>query len=408
EKACRVLGQPVCDHCLGRQFGQLLSGFTNAERGKALRMMVAMSIDREEKLSEKDRSIDLTNFYSPQFRKLKDAGENIETKCLVCGDIFKRLYPLVGKAVTASKKMEWRTFVVGTRLSNELLGAEEKLWERAGINYCEPIKAELNRELGKTIEKLCKNKEFDPKTHDIAFLFDMDSTKVSVKIFPIFIYGEYQKLVRGIPQTKWPDKRYKTSVEQIIAKPFMTAMKGSGHKLHGCGREDIDARCLAWRPFVIEILEPIIRKIDIKKIVRKISKQVKVRNMRLSNIQEVRVIKEARLEKSYKAIVVSDETFTPENVRRILSLGGQIIRQRTPNRVAHRRADLTRKRQVVSIKAKKTGKNQFEIIVRGEAGLYIKELISGDEGRTKPSISEIIGVKCRCKELDVVGIHKKK
>ena len=32
----------LCDHCLGRQFAQLLSGFTNAERGRALRLALAM------------------------------------------------------------------------------------------------------------------------------------------------------------------------------------------------------------------------------------------------------------------------------------------------------------------------------------------------------------------------------
>jgi len=52
-------------------------------------------------------------------------------------------------------------------------------------------------------------------------------------------------------------------------------------------------------------------------------------------------------------------------------------------------------------------KRTFMIEVRGEAGLYIKELISGDSGRTRPSISELLKNECTCKELDVMKIHVK-
>jgi len=36
--------------------------------------------------------------------------------------------------------------------------------------------------------------------------------------------------------------------------------------------------------------------------------------------------------------------------------------------------------------------------------LYIKELISGDGGRTKPSLSELLGTETEVKELDVVDV----
>jgi len=45
------------------------------------------------------------------------------------------------------------------------------------------------------------------------------------------------------------------------------------------------------------------------------------------------------------------------------------------------------------------------IFVTTEAGLYIKELISGDKGRTQPNLSELLQNECVCKELDVVKIH---
>jgi tRNA pseudouridine synthase 10 len=44
------------------------------------------------------------------------------------------------------------------------------------------------------------------------------------------------------------------------------------------------------------------------------------------------------------------------------------------------------------------------LTIEAESGTYIKELISGDDGRTRPSISEMIGVPCKVAELDVIEI----
>jgi tRNA pseudouridine synthase 10 len=51
---------------------------------------------------------------------------------------------------------------------------------------------------------------------------------------------------------------------------------------------------------------------------------------------------------------------------------------------------------------------QFRAIVKAEAGTYIKELITGDDRRTKPSVSIILRKPCVCKELDVIAIHEVK
>jgi tRNA pseudouridine synthase 10 len=42
--------------------------------------------------------------------------------------------------------------------------------------------------------------------------------------------------------------------------------------------------------------------------------------------------------------------------------------------------------------------------IEAESGTYIKELITGDDGNTKPSISEILGFPCTVKELDVIEV----
>ena len=49
----------------------------------------------------------------------------------------------------------------------------------------------------------------------------------------------------------------------------------------------------------------------------------------------------------------------------------------------------------------------FAMKIKTEGGLYIKELISGDEGRSKPNVSEILGVNAICEQLDVLEVSEK-
>ena len=48
----------------------------------------------------------------------------------------------------------------------------------------------------------------------------------------------------------------------------------------------------------------------------------------------------------------------------------------------------------------------YEFEIKGEAGLYVKELVTGDDGRTQPSISSLVG-EASVKQLDVIKIHLK-
>ena len=39
-----------------------------------------------------------------------------------------------------------------------------------------------------------------------------------------------------------------------------------------------------------------------------------------------------------------------------------------------------------------------------EHGTYVKESISGEDGRSEPSLASLLGVPCHCAELDVLEI----
>ena len=87
-------------------------------------------------------------------------------------------------------------------------------------------------------------------------------------------------------------------------------------------------------------------------------------------------------------------------------IGAEIL-QKTPMRVVHRRADKFRKRKVEGMSWKILGSKRLQLRIRAESGLYIKELINGDNGRTNPSVSELIENPAKKIVLDVVKIHAK-
>ena len=158
----------------------------------------------------------------------------------------------------AIKEYDFNDFLIGCKLDYDQTNQEEELWSSLGLMHPEQMKSEFNRELGKLVgPKLDKLVNFD--TPDITILVDTRYDNISLQIASLFIYGRYQKLVRDIPQTRWPCKRcwgkgckhcngtgkiYPTSVEELIAYKAMEVTGGKKHLFHGMGREDINVRML--------------------------------------------------------------------------------------------------------------------------------------------------------------------
>jgi len=379
----RGLPEGLCDHCLGRRFARVGQA-TNEERGRGLR------------------------------NALRAAGGRSEhaAACPMCENIFDDLESMAAAAIAKIGDREYGTFLVGSRQDNASMELETRL------GYTEHLKNELNRELGKRLEALT-GRTADFGNPDITVIADAGFGSLEIQVAPLYVYGRYRKFERGIPQTRWPcrncrgrgcdrcggtGKMYPTSVEELVAGPLMAASAGRAHSLHGMGREDIDARMLGnGRPFVVEIQDPKKRTLDISALESEINRlsagRVEVEGLRPSSLKEVREIKQSRAVKTYVARVAF-ESPVPEEKLKLLekTFTGLQVQQWTPNRVSHRRAELERKRRVLEFRTE--GPDGFRITA--EAGLYIKELIHGDGGRTRPSVQEELGVRCSVVSLDVV------
>lgn len=81
------------------------------------------------------------------------------------------------------------------------------------------------------------------------------------------------------------------------------------------------------------------------------------------------------------------------------------VNQRTPIRVLHRRSNMIRTRKVLTCQAERIDDHYFRLHLSTEAGTYVKEFVHGDLGRTKPSISTLLGCPTDILELDCEGME---
>ncbi|WP_160134998.1 tRNA pseudouridine(54/55) synthase Pus10 [Halococcus salsus] len=410
-----IANGPVCNACLGRVFADRSFGLTNDERGRALR--VAVHLDDDE------------------------PSEPVED-CWVCEGECERFDAWADEVCEALGGVEFSTYQVGTRVpplleeNDRLLREDSGLAEDAG----ELFKSELNREVGKRVGARTGT-EVDFERPDVLALVNLerglDAGGVDVQVNPAFVYGRYRKLERDIPQTEWPCREcggggtqmaadggtepcehcggsgylYDESVEQLTAPVVREAMVGDESLFHGAGREDVDAVMLGTgRPFVIEVKHPQRRAVDTDRLETEINEfadgKAEVLGLRRATHEMVERVKELDANKTYSMTVEFADPVDEEALEDALSeLQGTTVEQYTPQRVDHRRAALTREREVYETEGTLDDPRHATVEVKGAGGLYVKELVSGDDGRTEPSLAGLLGVESEVTALDVVAVE---
>ena len=398
---------PLCDPCLGRLVADRSFGLTNRERGKGLRVAVSLADD--------------TDFEPP------------EKQCWVCEDECDRYDWWAEQAAGMVHGYDFETYQVGTKVPPLIEENDRLLREDVGLDpeAGELLKSEYNREVGKRFGRKTGT-EVDFGRPDVLLLCDLSTDEIELQVNSAFIYGRYRKLERDIPQTKWPCRecngtgfddgnrcagcegtgyRYDESVEQLTAPPVKEAMNGKEGTFHGAGREDVDALMLGTgRPFVIEIDEPRKRTVDTDELEAEINEfadgKAEVEGLRLATHEMVERVKEHDASKTYRMDVeFADSVSEAEFEAALDALEGATIHQETPQRVSHRRAAKTRTRTVYDISGELQGDTAATVEVHGEGGLYVKELVSSDEGRTEPSLAGELGVGAEVTALDVLRVE---
>lgn len=330
----------------------------------------------------------------------------------------KSLAPLVKKALPMLSGAS--SFSISTKIPKEWLTAEESDFDRKLIG-AESVKSSLNKKISSSLAK-ASGIPYDAEG-DIRVVFDFtgDKAAISSERIPVFIFGRYRKLVPGLSQSRWlcsdcggkgcgkcagKGKHYE-SVEERIGDVMKKHFAAEDYTLHASGREDVDATNTGGRSFVMEMKNPGNRRIDLGPVAKEIDsgKEVGVDGPRIVPRTFVELVTESHFDKEYEAEVEFGKEAGEPELQKILSLAGTVLEQQTPERVAHRRADIVRKRKVIELDLLRAANPRHAVFrIKAEAGTYIKELVSGDKGRTNPSFAGVLGFEAKCIKLAVTKI----
>jgi len=425
----------LCDHCLGRQFALLGHGIENDERGRVLKHTLLMDAHVlalcGNKKGVKVLKVLATNGFSHvaaevlEKMEVYNRAKHERGTCFLCENRFSLLDDLVAKSVTLLGYYEYSNFLVGIELPVSVAEREDEFRARFEVDYGENLKNEFGRVIGKKIAESVR-KPVDFKKPDIVVLVNPFTGRIDLRSNPLFVAGRYRKLVRDIPQSKWfcsncrgkgcekcnwTGKMYPESVQEIVEEPFLRATGGTHASFHASGREDIDVRMLGGgRPFVLEITRPRRRFLDLRKLEREVNRRgkgkVNVVALKLTDRVFLRELKRGETkQKEYAVVIEFENKITSKDLCTLKErLTNALILQKTPLRVLHRRADLTREKYIYDVNIKKLSSNKAEMRIRCQGGLYVKELVTGDEGRTANSVSEILNNKAKPLKLDVLNV----
>ncbi|MDT7889811.1 MAG: tRNA pseudouridine(54/55) synthase Pus10 [Desulfurococcales archaeon] len=406
----------LCDRCLGRLYARLGHGWDNLKRGSAVKTMLVMKYHSAIMLGDRDAEREFLEIaprigYIASGLYKRIAGSDLASvPCAICnGSLDLFLEALARKAIDLLRSWGISRFLVGVIVENTIRTVEAEVIKISGTKYYEELKDEISRELGKKIEEY-GGFTADLRDPEATILVGYPSGEINIEARSILIRARYWKKWRMISQSiiirNGKPKHFSI---QEASRPLADLFMGAGTVVHAFGREDIDARMLGTgRGVVIEVKSPRRRRAslgEVEEFLNRFRDLVEFKVLGYSSRWDVRVNKKRSNEarKIYRILALVGREIREEDIRRLEDeLRDRDILQRTPSRALYRRSDKERIKHVYEVRCVKIAGNLLECLLEASGGLYIKELVSGDGGRTRPSFSEILRTEAICIELDVV------
>ncbi len=357
----------ICDECLGRQFHTIVPKLPNKEKGRILRTYCLLnSIFKREEI---------------KFKK-------IET-CYLCNNIFNKIDFYVDKVKKKLKNCEYRSFLIGSKIPEELISREEEFWEENGVDFCEAIKSNFNRDIGYYLRKQTK-KMRDFKNPDIMAIIDIEKNEIDLQISPLYIKGGYKK------------NTTKGKVQKIIENILTKKSLASEPVFYSIGRLEQNVKTTCYRPFVIMLRNPKKRKLGLKKIKQEINKRksVSVSTLSYSDREFLEKTKNEKITASYLVVLEFSRKFKKEEIREIRK---KLTGLRN-NRVLQFLKKKTRKPYIRKLEVKIKEKNLI-IDIESTVGFSINSFL---KGKSKPNLKKLIGKDFKIKEIILKNYRKMK
>eukprot|EP00834_Sanchytrium_tribonematis_P004948 NODE_271_length_11194_cov_0.541595.p2 type:complete len:375 gc:universal NODE_271_length_11194_cov_0.541595:968-2092(+) len=251
---------------------------------------------------------------------------------------------------------------------------------------------------------ISSKRKADHLDNDFSEIYQPCSIKYEILHDTLYLGARYNKLVRTLSQTPFfikGERKGDNSVSEIIGNHFSNLVGSSDYNMISSGREDLNVRCLGrGRPFIIELKNPTRTNFNWDDE----QKSFNLKNSGLVQLHYLTDVPKASLTiikngeeskcKHYECDLAFSQSLSEDDIIALNRLDLPLkIQQQTPVRVVHRRANLVREKLIHSFKL--DGKR---LLLKTSAGMYIKEFVHGDLGRTKPSLRDLIKQYCE-KEL---------
>jgi len=395
-------------------------GLGNDERGFAVKTLLQMTLHRmleKNEITREELKVIAENAGDPVNRLYtRIFGESVEVKpCTLCGNKLSRQYfEAVAEAVAEKLREHNATrFVVGVTIPQETLLKEIEIESVVGLETAESIKNEIKREVGKIVrDRYGFTPDFD--NPEVMVIVDFTSGDLELVVSPILLEGRYWKRGRNVSHTPWftasGDKLYPQSLQEFFDTSLREVFEAEEVVIHASGREDVDARMLGTgRPLVVEVKKPKFRLVALELVNELLqSDMIEARLITHASRSRIEYLKgvASKKKKVYKLLVYSKSPLSFEALRVLEEkFENATVKQLTPTRILRRKKEHLRLRRVYEVKCKLIDSHLFETIIHCDGGLYVKELVHGDNGRTTPSYAEVLNTELYPVEIDVLAVE---
>jgi len=394
----------LCDSCLGRQFAMLGYKLTNRDRGRSIKITLLMD-------AEASNNIDTIQVLS-SMGMLPEASAVLQRRgmlhheqqvCFVCGGVFDRLQEIASRIVDKVLGYEFNSFILGVVIPGWISEREDRVRLISGSTYCENIKSELSRELGKLLVSMLKAR-FDPVKPDLNIVIDPFSMIVEVFPTPIYIAGRFRKFRAGFPirsklcrvcMGRGCDSCgglgiREVSVEYALMKVAMDLYGCESVKLHLQIDDGRDRVVLGLgRSFVLEVRKPKRRSIDLtifrEKLCSMFEGLIDVGELAYTDKKSIRQMKASFEPEGYVLRLKPMEPMSiVEAIKHLKKLEGLKVKQKYPGLKPRLKAISDLSLQIVDDEL-------VEVRFTSSEPLHTKSFIEGGRD-TKPTIMEVTRV----------------
>ena len=223
-----------------------------------------------------------------------DFGVARDAECFICLGLVNNVDSMVAKLVKEARRYQFGTFAIGLTMPEGVQEREDEVRSTMRMKGRETIKVQLSSLIANEVSRVIGKKVYKARP-DLTLVADLSTLQVKVFSRPLFFYGRYTKPTGIAQRREWcPACRGKgcekckltgfdpsPSVEGLVRK-ILSDCGSESMTFTWIGSEDRESEVLPpGRPFVVEVKNPVKRKLPKRFAVRFRGGRVRVNGGRI-------------------------------------------------------------------------------------------------------------------------------